>query len=574
MTVLKPSEQAMIKTIQYPADYNPVTEYWQWIENNQTKVPKKVYKVYKELNRIMNDQDSEWEYSPKKANHALFFCENFCKHSKGKMGGQPLILELWEKALIGATFGFIHKIEGTRKHTEVVLNVARKNGKSTLAAAIGLYMMVADGEPGAEIFAVATKRDQAKIIWLEAKRMVKKSPILAKRIRSLVGELVADFCDSFFRPLGSDSDTQDGLNVHCACLDEIHAWKDRNLYDVIVDGAAAREQPLILITTTAGTVREGIYDIKYAEAELVINGYEDDSGYQNERLLPIMYELDNRSEWQKPECWIKANPGLGTIKKLSTLAEKVKKAQANPMLVKNLLCKDFNIRETTSDAWLTFEQLNNEATFDVAALKPRYGIGGVDLSITTDLTAACVLFMVPNDNTIYYLHMYWLPEELLESREKDDKIPYSLWRDLGLLRTTPGNKVDYRFVVEWFKEMRDKHDIYIPFCGYDNYSANYFIQDMKLEFGESAMEGVIQGAKTLSGPLRSLGADLDAKRINYNNNPITKWCLSNVSVAEDRNANLLPCKTSNQRRRIDGFAAMLDAYVVLERHQEEYINMI
>ena len=196
------------------------------------------------------------------------------------------------------------------------------------------------------------------------------------------------------------------------------------------------------------------------------------------------------------------------------------------------------------------------------------------MSFTTDLTAACVLFMVPNDNTMYYLHMYWLPEELLESRERDDKIPYSLWRDLGLLRTTPGNKVDYRFVVEWFKEIRDKHDIYIPFCGYDNYSANYFVQDMKLEFGESAMEGVIQGAKTLSGPLRSLGADLDAKRINYNNNPITKWCLSNVSVMEDRNANLLPCKTSNQRRRIDGFAAMLDAYVVLERHQEEYINMI
>ena len=560
--------------MEYPANYNPVVEYWLWIQKNPTQVSKKVYKVYKELNKIVNDQDSEWEYSYIKANHALFFCENYCKHSKGKLGGKPLILELWEKALVAATFGFIHKIDGTRKHTEVLLDVARKNGKSTLAAAIGLYMMVADGEPGAEVFAVATKRDQAKIIWLEAKRMVKKSPVLAKRIKCLVAELAADFCDSFFRPLGSDSDTQDGLNVHCACLDEIHAWKDRNLYDVIVDGAAAREQPLIFITTTAGTVREGIYDIKYDEAEKIINGYEDENGYKNERFLPIIYELDSRKEWTDPACWVKANPGIGTIKKLSTLAEKVKKAQSNPMLVKNLLCKDFNIRETTNDAWLTFEQLNNEAIFDISTLKPRYCIGGVDLSITTDLTAACVLFMLPNDNTIYFQHMYWLPEELLERRERDDKIPYTLWRDLGYLRTTPGNKVDYHFVVEWFEEIQSKQDVYLAHCGYDNYSAQYFVKEMQGIFGEETMEGVIQGAKTLSGPLRSLGADLDAKRINYGNNPITKWCLSNVAVTEDRNANILPCKTSNRRRRIDGFAAMLDAYVVLGRHQEEYMAML
>lgn len=420
-----------------------------------------------------------------------------------------------------------------------------------------------------------TKKDQSKIIWGESKRMVRKSPHLLKRVKPLVSELYSDYNDGTFKALASDSDTLDGLNVHCCLMDEIHQWKNgKALYDIMADGTTAREQPLIYITSTSGKIREDIYDEKYAEAEQVINGYSDPEGYHDDRFIAFIYELDSRKEWTDPACWKKANPGLGTIKSLDQLAAKVKKAQANPMLVRNLVCKEFNIRETTSEAWLTFEQLNNTATFDVAELKPRYGIGGVDLSITTDLTAACVLFMVPNDNTMYYLHMYWLPEELLESRERDDKIPYSLWRDLGLLRTTPGNKVDYRFVVEWFKEIRDKHDIYIPFCGYDNYSANYFVQDMKLEFGESAMEGVIQGAKTLSGPLRSLGADLDAKRINYNNNPITKWCLSNVSVMEDRNANLLPCKTSNQRRRIDGFAAMLDAYVVLERHQEEYLNMI
>lgn len=296
------------------------------------------------------------------------YVENYCKHSKGSMGGKPFIMELWQKALVAATFGMIHKIDRTRKYREVLLVVARKNGKSTLSAAIGLYMQVADGEPGAEVYACATKKDQAKIIWLEAKRMVKKSKALLKRIKPLVAELIADFNDSFFRPLGRDSDSLDGLNVHAAMLDEIHAWTDDNLYDVIVDGTTAREEPLIFITTTAGTVREHTYDIKYDEAERVINGYDDEEGYHDEHFLPIIYELDSRKEWTEEECWIKANPGLGTIKKLDQLVNKVKKAIANPRLVKNLLCKDFNIPETTSEAWLTFEQANNTAMFNLAAL--------------------------------------------------------------------------------------------------------------------------------------------------------------------------------------------------------------
>lgn len=554
---------------------NWITEYVNQIESGAAIVPYKVRRVYQQLVKDLADPAGEWEYSESRANHALKFIETYCKHSKGKLGGKPLLLELWQKALVAATFGVIHKIDETRRFTEVMLIVGRKNGKSVLASAIGLYLMIADGEPGAEIFAAATMRDQAKIIWLEAKRMVKKSPALLKRIKPLVAELVGDFNDSFFKPLGADSDTLDGLNVYCALLDEIHAWKTKALYDVIVDGTSAREEPLIFITTTAGTIRESIYDIKYEEAENLIKSYDDPNiAGKNEKFFPVIYELDNRDEWTKPECWVKANPGLGSIKQLKQLKAKVEKAQQNPLLVRNLLCKDFNLRQTTSEAWLTFEQLNNEATFDIEVLKPRYGIGGVDLSITTDLTAACVAFMVPGDPTIYYKHMYWLPEDLLESREKDDKIPYSVWVDMGLMRTTPGNKVHYKDVVAWFVEMRDVNDIYLPWIGYDGYSADYFIEDLKSEFGKECPDVVRQGAPTLAGPLRALGADLESKTINYGNNPITKWCLSNVSVSEDRNANLLPCKTSNQRRRIDGFAAMLDAYVVLGRHQEDYANLI
>lgn len=565
-----------VKKIVYPDNYNPILEYWEWMnqKQNRKRVSTKVYKVYKELVRIINDPNSEWEYNPAKAKHAIEFIENYCRHSKGKMGGKPFILELWQKALVAATFGIVHKIDGTRKFQEVMLVVGRKNGKSTLAAAIGLYLQIADGEPGAEIYAVATKKDQAKIIWLEAKRMVKKSPSLNKRMKTLVSEINAEFNDSFFRPLGRDSDSLDGLNVHGALLDEVHAWKDQNLYDVVVDGTTAREEPLVFITTTAGTVRESVFDIKYDEAERVINGYEDPEGYKNERFLPVIYELDNRKDWIDEDCWYQANPGLGTIKQIDQLRNKVNKAKANPLLVKNLLCKDFNIRETSHEAWLTFEQLNNTATFDLKKLKPRYGIGGSDLSSTTDLTCGTVLFMVPGDETIYVLQMYWLPEDLLEKRVQEDKIPYDKWRDMGLLRTVPGNKIHYKYVKEWFLEVQNEYDIYIPWHGYDSWSADYYVEDMKNSFGKDGMEPVIQGKKTLSGPMKRLGRDLEAKRINYNNNPILKWCLSNTSIDVDKNDNIQPVKTSNQRRRIDGTVSLLCAYVTLERHYEEYISMI
>ena len=612
-----------IRNIIYELTYNPILEYWELIkykpifqkveglkkELNSIKKDKnndeisikikekelenankelnevklkgainssyKVYRVYKEIvENIINNEESIWEYDSHKANHAIEFIENYCKHSKGKMGGKPFILEVWQKALVAATFGIVHKISGLRKYKEVLLVVARKNGKSTLAAGIGLYMQLADGEPGAEIYACATKKDQAKIIWLESKRMVKKSKSLLRRVKPLVGELVADFNDSFFRPLGRDSDSLDGLNVHCALLDEIHAWTDKNLYDVIVDGTTAREEPLIFITTTAGTVRECVYDIKYDEAERVINGYDDNGGYKDDTLLPIIYELDSRIEWLDEECHIKANPGLGTIKRVDQLNNKVNKAKANPLLVKNLLCKDFNIRETSSEAWLTFEQINNNKKFDVLSLKPRYGIGGADLSSTTDLTCATILFKVPNNEEIYIMQMYFLPEDLLEKRVEEDKIPYDIWRDQGLLRTTPGNKVHYKHVTEWFLEIQNEYDVYIFSGGYDSWSANYWIEDMKNTFGQETWQPVIQGKKTLSGPMKNLGADLEKKIINYNNNPILKWCLTNTAIDIDKNNNIQPIKTSNSRRRIDGLASLLNAYVQLERVYDNYMSVI
>lgn len=552
---------------------NPITEYWELIWSGKITVGEKIKLIYHHLVELMDDSESEWEYSADRANHAIEFIQRYCKHSKGRLGGQPFLLELWQKALISALFGFVHKIDGTRKHREIVLIVARKNGKSMLGSAIALYMLMADGEAGPEIVSAATKRDQAKIIWSEAKRIVKKSPTLSKRARCLVSEIVTDFNDGSFKPLSSESNTLDGLNVHCSLIDELHAIEDKNLYDVIVDGMSAREQPLSVITTTAGTVREGIYDIKYDECDRILKGFSDKK-YRDDRVLPIIYELDDRAEWTDENMWPKANPGLGTIKSIDQLRSKTEKAKSNALLVKNLLCKDFNIRETSSESWLTFDQLNNPATFDITKLKPRYGILGVDLSQSVDLTAACILFQVPNDNTIYFEHMYWLPEDLLEQRSKEDKIPYDIWHDMGLLRTTPGNQVYYKHVMEWVLEMQNKHDIYFFKAGYDAWSATYFVEELKLTLGISVPVPVYQTIRVLSSPMQKLGAELDAKHINYNNNPITKWCLSNTAILQDKNGNQKPVKTSTQRRRIDGLAAMLDAYVVYQDNLENYKTMI
>lgn len=552
---------------------NYVRAYLGQIVSGEVVVSKKVERVYRKLVADMSDMECPWEFDERRADHAVIFIERFCKHSKGPAGGSPFILELWQKALVAAMFGFIHKIDGTRRFREVALIVARKNGKSTLAAAIGIYLMIADQEPGAEVYAAATKKDQAKIIWLEAKRMVNKSPVLRAKIKPLVAELNSDYNDSTFKPLGSDSDTLDGLNVHGALLDEIHAWKSRGLYDVIVDGTSAREQPMIFITSTAGTIREAVYDQKYDEYANIIKGYDDPNLPQDDRVLPIVYELDTRSEWTQPECWPKANPGLGTIKKLDQLEDKVRKAQADIKLVKNLLTKDFDVRETSSEAWLEFEELNNEAVFDIEEQAPCYAIGGADLSGTTDLTAAVIIYRLKHDNHLYVLQMYWMPEELIEKRVAEDKIPYDLWREQGILRACPGNRVEYKDVTAWFAEMQAEHGLYITWVGYDPWGAPYWKSDMEATFGE-IMEEVRQGKVTLSNPMKELAAELRANHIIYNNNPILKWCMSNVAIDVDKNLNIQPCKTNNQRRRIDGFAALLDAYVVYTRHLEEYISMV
>lgn len=570
MTALK----ALCSTaaIKYPADYNPILEYWEQIQSGQIVVSQKVYRTYRKIVRDLDDKNSQFYYSVSRANHVIEFIENFCCHSKGKLRGKLVVLELWEKALLATVFGFID-INGNRKYREAILIVGKKNGKSLISSAVALYMLVADGEGGPEIYAVATKKDQAKIIWNESKRMRNKSPALKKRIRALVNDLFCDANDGVYKPVASDSDTLDGLNIHCILMDEFHQWKNgRPLYNIMADGVSAREQPLNFMTSTAGVVREDIYDEKYDEAERVINGYDDPDGYHDDRFIPFIYELDARAEWTDPKMWQKANPGIGTIKNLQTLTDKVERAKSNPKMVKNLVCKEFNIRETTGESWLTFEEIDNRELFDIKELKPLYGFGGYDLSSTTDLTAAVVMFVI--DGKIYVLSMFWIPADLLEQRIKEDKIPYDTWRDQGLLRTCEGNRISYKDVVAWFLEVQAEYEIYLPWHGYDGWSATYMVEEMAANFGKESQEKVIQGKYTLSSPMKSLGAEIAAHKVIYNNNPCLKWCLTNVSIDSDINGNIQPIKGHSSLRRIDGFAALLNAYVAYERHLEDYKNLM
>ena len=559
---------------EYPKDYNPILEYWEQIQNSEVLVCDKIYEQYKEIvSWIKKDGYKEWFYSPERANHIIEFAENFCCHSKGKMAGQKVVLELWEKAYLASVYGFID-IEGNRKCQRVILIVGKKNGKSLLDSIMGLYGLLADGEGGPEIYAVATKKDQAKIVWLEAKRMVNKSPKLKKRAKTLVGEINTAFNDGVFKALASDSDSLDGLNIHVVIMDEWHQWKNgKALYNMMADGVTAREQPLIIMTSTAGTIREDIFDEIYDEAETQFNNLKLGNEV-DDRTLFFVYELDKKEEWLDANNWIKANPGLGTIKKLRALQDKAKRVFSNLKLLKNFVCKEFNIRETSEQSWLTFETIVNEATYDIKKLKPRYGIIGLDLSDTTDLTCATILFKVPNDNTIYIRQMYWIPADRLEEHIKTDKVPYDIWLEQGWLRLCEGNRIDYHDVIAWFNEVKDEDDIYFYKAGYDSWNAKYIIDELEMIVGKEGAIPVIQGPKTFSSPLKSMEAELKANKVNYNNNPVLRWNLTNAKVNIDRNDNFSLVKTSKATKRIDGVASMMDAFIVYENNKEDYLGII
>jgi phage terminase large subunit-like protein len=545
---------------------NYLIDYYNQIENSQVIVSKRVEKVYKRLVGEINNPKGDWIFDESKANKPIEFIERFCKHSKGEWIGKSIKLELFQKAFISALFGFVNKDTGFRRYKETFFFCGRKNGKSVLLSSILLFCLIADGEGGAECYSVASKKDQAKITFNESLNMVRQSPYLSKHLKKRKTDLYFPLTFSKFEALASDSNTLDGLNSHCVVIDELHSIKDRNLYEVMKQSMSARQQPLLVMITTAGTIRECIFDDMYDYAVKISDGLIID-----DRFLPILYELDSREEWTDWKCWQKANPGLGTIKKLDDITEKVERAKVNPKDLTGILCKDLNIRENNNYAWLTFDTINNEETFTMDDIKDSYCFGGIDLSSTSDLTCATLLVMKPNGKK-YVLQHYWIPDEYLEKKIKEDQIPYGKWRDRGFLSTCLGSKVNYQDVSDWFLKMFREYGLRPIKIGFDPWNAQYFTENMRTIGFD--MQEVRQGARSMSSPAKELAADLNAKEINYNNNPVLKWNLSNTCIYTDPNGNIRPVKSKNQRQRIDGCVSLIITYCVFLENLADYKTLI
>lgn len=530
-------------------------------------------KVKKLCSRLLAkiNNPGKYHFDRKRAEHPIEFIEQFCYIPSGKLG-QPFILERYEKAWIQSIFGFVDD-EGNRQYREAFIVVGRKNGKTSLSAALELYMLIADGEGAAQIYNVANKFDQACLGFNAALKMMRQSRKLSGHLQKRADDIYFDKLMGFIKPLASNTGALDGLDVHMAVIDELAAMRDRDLYDLIKQGMSAREQPLLLVISTNGFVRNGVFDAQMEYAAKWLEGTIED-----ETFIPWIYELDDRDEWMKPECWIKANPGLGTVKKEEALKGYVQKALDDPSFKPTVMTKDFNLPENASIAWLNWEEAVNEETFDFKSMGFRYCIVGFDAADSIDLTAAQALMMRPGDDKIYELSMYWIPEDVILAdlnsgkRTERDGAPYQAWISRGLMRTVPGNKVDKRVILDWMIELRDELDVYTMAVGYDPWHIDDTLKrELESFVGSKYAIPVRQGPQTLSQPMKQLKADYKINRIVDNKHPITSWCRMNVQVRSDVNGNLAPNKKmDNPANRIDGWAAELDAYIVLNNYMDDY----
>lgn len=549
---------------------NYVREYWRKIESGEIVTSRRVKAVYGRLMAEMDSPaaDSPYYFDEETGERPIIFIERFCKQSQGTLGA-PLRLELFQKAFIQTLFGWLLKETGYRRFRETLFLVGRKNGKSTLLAALALYMLVADYEGAAEIYSVATKKDQARKTLTEAVNMVKQSPELRAIIKKRRNDIYFPATASTFEALASDSNTLDGLNSHAVIIDELHAIRDRNLYEVMKQSTSSRRQPLVIMITTSGTVRESVFDNLYGLACDIADGK-----VTEDTFLPVLYELDARAEWTDPQAWIKANPGLGTIKQYATLAAFVERAKKNPEDLPGVLCKDFNVPETSASVWLSFEDIKNDATFTMQDVYNTYAIGGCDLSATTDLTCATLLIRRSReDDTVYVLQHYFIPQKRIDQLDEHNsqEAPYKIWAERELLTICDGARVDYSAVTAWFCQMRDEFKIDAFAVGYDRALAGYWVDEMKANGFD--MRAVAQGPFTWSQPMREMGAAFADKKVNYNRNPVLVWCLSNTAVKKSGVNNIQPVKVSD-RRRIDGAVSLLNAWVIYVRDNEDYMYLV
>jgi phage terminase large subunit-like protein len=432
---------------------------------------------------------------------------------------------------------------------------------------------MADGEAGAECYAVANKLDQAKLVFNECVNMRHQSQQIKILTKKRQSDIYFPATMSSLKAIASDTKTMDGLNAHFFSLDEFHEARDSKVYDVMIQSQAAREQPLAWLISTNGYVREMFFDDKYNYCSKVALW---EQGFEDYRLLPLIYELDEREEWAKPECWEKANPGIGKIKSLTTLADNVEKAKRDPSFLPTLLTKDFNLPENSNAAWLAYEAAVNETVVPMDYLEHSYAIGGCDLSSTTDLTCASLLIKKPDDDNYYVLQKYFLPQSRVDDVESGSKreAPYKLWAEQGWLHICEGAAVDYHAVTQWFIDMVEQHDIRPLWICYDRALAGYWQNEMA-EYGFEMVK-IAQGAYTFTYPMKRMGAALEDHKVVSNNNPMLRWCFLNTGVKtlnRDGINSIQPVKTG-ATKRIDGMVSLLNAWVGYCDKEDEYMRYL
>lgn len=547
--------------------YSYLLEYYQKTKSGEIIIGHELKKC---LSNLIRDLESDkWFYQTFDAELRMTFIENFCRHTKSPFHGMKFELMLWEKAVIEAFYSFKWIETGLRRFKKLILLIARKNGKSTLCAAICLAEFMV-GNPGSDIICSSNDDAQADIIFGEIANMREQFDPNGKRTHKNLKGIFNLKTKSTIKKLSDRTRNKEGRNIDVGILDESHEMKDNVIAKSIEQSQSTKDEPLFINVTTEGFTDDGYLDNELKYAREVLNGERIDY-----TLLPWLYTQDNEVEiFQDEESWNKSNPSLGVIKKRDYIRDQLNKAQANKAERIFTMAKDFNFKQNNAQAWLMEKEIVNNLTFNIEDLRGSIGIGGTDLSETTDLTAAKVLIMRPGDKTKYILQHYFIPESKVEIGTEQDKKDYLEWARQGLITICSGNEVDYSDVVSWYLMLYKKYNIRIFRCGYDRWNAKSFVKEME-DYGFE-LEKIGQDYNNMSNPMKMVEADLKSGCIvNYNQNPIDIWCLKNTACTVNTYGQIKPIHVQGQENmRIDGAVALIIAYATYDRYRKEYMELI
>lgn len=467
------------------------------------------------------------------------------RHSKGEWAGQPFILEPWEAFIVGSLFGW-KRPDGSRRFRISYTELARKNGKSTLSAGVGLLLAFFDDEPGAEVYAAATKRDQAKIVWGEARAMVNASPALKQRINVLVANLNREDQRQKFEPLGADADSTDGLNIHGAIPDELHAHKTRAMWDVLQTATGARRQPLIFAITTAGYDRRTICWEQHDYAVKMLDGIVHD-----DTLFAYIATIDEGDDWKDSACWPKANPNLGVSVKVDDLERKCEKAKQVPGEVNAFLQLHLDVWTTQSTRWLSDEMwMENDGDVDPEALKGQQCFAGLMVSTTFDISALVLWFSEGGE----VLPFFWVPKERILDRVAKDMVPYDEWEREGFLTATQGNVIDFAVIRAKINELAECYNIR------ELAMKRWNTPQLQTELMDDGLNIILvgDGYKDMSPGTRELEKLLLEGKVRHGGNRVLRWMASNIAVRMDPEERIRPDKAASTER-YDGIEAFIIA---------------